>query len=151
MLDRLKRLHKVYPKAEIIFVTRKEEELLVSLYKQYAKYSYGTLSFKDWIKTEADTSLIFGQYRAMSYIFDYFENSLIIDYSILKRNKIDFIDMITDFLGAPRITMYKNVKENVSPSHSALMWIRYAVRLPFGVSRRILIILSRLSPFINTK
>ena len=35
--------------------------------------------------------------------------------------------------------------------HSAFLCMRYAVRLPSGVSRSILIILSRFSPFINTK
>lgn len=120
MRERLIKLHIMHPNAEIIYVTRKEEDLMVSLYKQYAKYSYGYLSMRDWFREEADKNLIFQQYETMMYILRNFKNALIMDYSVLQKHPKEFIDTITDFLGAPRLESYPESKVHVSPSGRAI-------------------------------
>jgi len=143
MLDRIRTLKKVYPEAEIIFVTRDLEYLTVSLYKQYGKYSYGVLNFNEWFDTELDLSMITGIHDTIEYIVKNFKDSLILDYGKLLENQDGFIQEITDFLGAPRLTEYNRKRLHVSPKNEAVRsiiklnrsrlpwWIKKPIRLVY--------------------
>lgn len=120
MMNRIRTLHKVYPNADIIFITRDVPSLITSLYKQYAKYSYGKLQRLDWILNEMDDSIVTQQLSVIHYALKYFNRLLVLDYSMLKMDQDGFIKYITDFLGAPRLTKYNRKRLHVSPSDSAI-------------------------------
>lgn len=100
ILDRIKRL---YPDAKIIAVFRDKKEWVESLEKQF----YSNPKRKKQVFNIKSCYTDFGLYK--DYIINLFDDSLFLDFNLLKKDADFFVFEIADFIGVD-FPVYKNEK-----------------------------------------
>lgn len=121
----LRNLTRWFPGASVIVCRREIEPWKHSLYKQYI-WAGGSDTFEGWLSRLDDKVFDIDGYIAR--LQDAFEDVLVLDFELLKRDHRAFSQCICDFVGVP-LPEYENRQLNVSLSDRQMKLLRQLNKL----------------------
>ena len=146
LMDRLK---KVYPDAHVILVERERESWLSSLYQQFladAGASQFIGGYDDWYQNHLNHDILrFDEYRAR--LVDVFDDVLLLDFDMLRRDTNRFINRICEFMDVGFPEGYVREPAKTRLTDRQLRLVRFFGRFGFNhfSNRYVLGLLRRLS------
>lgn len=140
----VERIQKIYPKAKIIITLRKKEEWKKSYYnqtiKKIRKNGEDTLSYAEWEKKVFPRKNI--DYEIyVAHLKKLFDDVLVLDYELLKKNPKAYVKKICDFMGV-KMPPFKNKVVNKSLKNKQLKllnWVRkIKIKTAYNITKTIL-------------
>jgi len=113
-------LKKLFPNAKIIICKREKNSWINSLYKQYI-WAGGKKKFDQWYNSIDEA--VFDIEKYISHIKKHFDDVLVLDFSLMKKDIFAFSKEICNYIGI-ELPIFENKKLNTSLSNKKMNLLR---------------------------